>query len=381
MLSLSWLFLLLAFAGHVALFVLPINLLYGTRFRGLGVTLVRWISKTAIVAGPSLFVWRWQGELLEPITDWQVSPALGAYLLLAAVMGLAVSMQTVRRLLRQSPLQEIANHTQLLDVARMLGRKPYGHGSGWWLARFPGNQIFQVDFIEKTFRLPQLPAAWDGLSILHVSDLHLCGIPDRIFYETVLDRCVATPTDLVAVTGDILDSPDHYDWIAPVLSRLRWNVAAFAVLGNHDAWLDVPRIKLEVERAGIQMIGGRWQQRDVRGEPLVVMGNEVPWIGTAPNLGDCPEGVFRLCLSHSPDTLPWAKVNRIDLMLAGHNHGGQVRLPLIGPVLVPSRYSRRYDCGTFFEAPTLLYVSSGLGGTYPLRWNCRPEVTRIVLRK
>jgi predicted MPP superfamily phosphohydrolase len=79
--------------------------------------------------------------------------------------------------------------------------------------------------------------------------------------------------------------------------------------------------------------------------------------------------------------MPWARRHQIDLMLAGHNHGGQIRLPLIGSILVPSRFSRRYDCGTFFEPPTLLHVSRGLGGQHPLRYNCRPEVTRITLRQ
>jgi predicted MPP superfamily phosphohydrolase len=67
-------------------------------------------------------------------------------------------------------------------------------------------------------------------------------------------------------------------------------------------------------------------------------------------------------------------------MLAGHNHGGQIRLPVIGSIFVPSRYSRKYDCGTFHEPPTLLHVNRGLGGQQPLRYYCRPEVTRIMLR-
>ena len=82
----------------------------------------------------------------------------------------------------------------------------------------------------------------------------------------------------------------------------------------------------------------------------------------------------------STDNLPWARRHGIDLMLAGHVHGGQVRFPLIGSVLVPSRYSRRYDMGTFFEPPTLLHVNRGLSGKEPLRFRCNPQVTRIVLR-
>ena len=67
-------------------------------------------------------------------------------------------------------------------------------------------------------------------------------------------------------------------------------------------------------------------------------------------------------------------------MLSGHNHGGQIRLPLLGSIFVPSRYGRRFDAGTFEEPPTVLHVSRGLAGQHPLRINCRPEVTRLVLR-
>ena len=67
-------------------------------------------------------------------------------------------------------------------------------------------------------------------------------------------------------------------------------------------------------------------------------------------------------------------------MLSGHNHGGQIRFPIVGSVFVPSRFSRRYDSGIFHEPPTLLHVSRGLGGEHPLRYNCRPEVTKIILK-
>jgi predicted MPP superfamily phosphohydrolase len=88
-----------------------------------------------------------------------------------------------------------------------------------------------------------------------------------------------------------------------------------------------------------------------------------------------------LCLSHTPDNFAWAKRHRVDLMLAGHVHGGQIRLPWTGSIFVPSRYSRRYDHGTFHEGPTVMHVSRGLAGEVPLRYNCRPEVTLIVLQR
>jgi len=70
----------------------------------------------------------------------------------------------------------------------------------------------------------------------------------------------------------------------------------------------------------------------------------------------------------------------IDLMLSGHVHGGQIRFPVIGSVLVPSIYGRRYDCGLFHEAPTVLHVSRGLSGDQPLRFGCKPEATLLTLR-
>jgi predicted MPP superfamily phosphohydrolase len=114
---------------------------------------------------------------------------------------------------------------------------------------------------------------------------------------------------------------------------------------------------------------------------MAVIGHEGPWFLPPPDLTSCPGGVFRLCLSHTPDNMPWVQRHGIDLVLAGHVHGGQIRFPWIGATFVPSRYSRRYDCGTFFEAPTVMHVSRGLAGQHPYRLLCRPEVTRIVLKK
>jgi hypothetical protein len=335
-----------------------------------------------MVAGPVLFVVFWGWRLDSPARWLELPFPLLLYLIPMWFLGFVViPIQTVRRWLRHPPLQQISNHSHCVDFTQALGHRPYGQGKKAMMARLPFNQIFQVEFAERTYRLPNLPAAWDGLTLLHLTDLHLCGTPDLSFYEHVMDKCAAESVDLLLITGDVLDSDQHYHWIAPVLRRLRWREGAYAVLGNHDSWLDVPRIHQEMNHAGVEMLGGRWTQRIVRGERLLLFGNELPWIPPLPDLSACPAEGFRLCLSHSPDQLLWARRRRTDLMLAGHNHGGQIRFPLLGPMLVPSRYSRRYDCGAFYESPTLLHVGRGLGGTYPLRYNCLPEVTRLVLRK
>jgi uncharacterized protein len=85
-------------------------------------------------------------------------------------------------------------------------------------------------------------------------------------------------------------------------------------------------------------------------------------------------------LAHTPDRLRWAREHEIDLVIAGHTHGGQIRAPLLGPIVAPSHHGVRYASGTFFESPTLMHVSRGVSGLTPLRWNCSPEITRLVLK-
>jgi predicted MPP superfamily phosphohydrolase len=374
-----------ACAGHATVLMFAANWWSGWPLRRKLLSRTRRVLFLAVLLAPVLF---WPaflfhlfpvGGLPAAAGDWR--QALFAYGVFCCVVGFGVlPVVTVTRWLWRPPSALVSNHTHTRDLAAELGYKPIGRGKHRHLARLPFNEVFRVDFTERTLRLPRLPAACDGLTILHVSDLHLCGTPDKDFYERVMDHCRPWDPDLVAVTGDVVDSDRHHQWIVPVLGRLRWKVAGFAILGNHDYWRDPLLVRRRLRRVGLRVLGNAWERIEVRGEPLVVVGHEGPWFRPAPDLANCPAGVFRLCLSHTPDNIRWARRNAIDLMLSGHNHGGQIRFPVLGSVFVPSRYSRRYDRGTFHEPPTVLHVSRGLAGQHPLRYNCRPEVTKIVLR-
>jgi predicted MPP superfamily phosphohydrolase len=320
--------------------------------------------------------------LFAASSDVSWRPVVASYVVLCwAAAGLLLPAVTTYRLLRAQPAAVADCRTELFDTVKHLGYAAVGEGSDRFLAALPGNEILQVEIEEATLRLPRLPTALDGLTVLHLSDLHLRAVPERAFFRAVMDRCAALEPDLVAITGDIADSIHHQKWIVPVLGRLRWRVAALAILGNHDYWYDPPFIRRRLTRLGIQYLGCSWKQLDVRGQPLVVIGNEEPWGGRSPDLSGCPEDAFRLCLSHTPDNIAWARRSGVDLMLTGHVHGGQVRLPLIGSILVPSRYGRRYDGGWFQEGPTLMHVSRGLSGEHPLRYGCKPEISLLTLRK
>ncbi len=133
---------------------------------------------------------------------------------------------------------------------------------------------------------------------------------------------------------------------------------------------------------GLIHVGGTWREAVVRDTPIVIAGNELPWFGPAPRPSSLPprdaDGLpLRVLLAHAPDQFAWAARHDFDLMLAGHNHGGQIRLPLLGPILAPSLSGVRYASGTFRRDKTVLHVSRGTGGLTPFRWNCTPEIALL----
>jgi uncharacterized protein len=380
-----WLIFVGATVGHGYLFIISLNIFYAWPLPHGLLKYTRKIDLLIVCCGPFLFAAALDPfgsqELIYLRGDWRIY--LSVYTCFCWHVGVFVAPVCELFYLLRRPAPQLVNETaETVDVAKELGYAPTGHGKDAKACGLPFNQCFQVEFTEKTLVLPRMPDAWDGLSILHLTDLHLCGTPDRAFFHNVMERCMtAGVPDLVVLTGDVVDSEWHHRWIVPVLGKLRWNIGAFAILGNHDSWQDVTLIRRRLRRVGMTVLGNSWQQLDVHGEPMIVIGHEGPWFTPIPDLTNCPDKIFRLCLSHTPDNIAWARAHHIDLVLAGHVHGGQIRLPVLGSVFVPSRYSRKYDCGTFYEAPTVMHVGRGLSGQHPLRFFCKPEVTRVILRK
>ncbi len=380
-----WFLWLGACIGHGFLMTTGLNVLYAWPLPHGVLKVTRKIDLLVILLGPVLFFFALDllhgRQLLGQGGNWRIY--IAPYMAMCWIAGffLAPIAQILYWLRRQAP-QIARHHVRTVDIAQELGYKPVGRGKLRKLALLPGNQVFQVDFVEKTLALPHLPAAWDGFTILHLTDLHLCGTPDRAFYQYVADRAMEQGIpDILAITGDIVDSSWHYRWVVPVLGRLRWNIDAFAILGNHDSWRDTVLIRRRLAKVRISVLGNSWQQVKVRGQPMVVIGHEGPWFKPYPDMSACPDEAFRLLLSHTPDNIGWARQHTVNLVVTGHVHGGQIRLPGIGSLFVPSRYSRKYDCGTFYVKPSVMHVSRGLAGQHPLRFNCRPEVTRITLQR
>lgn len=247
----------------------------------------------------------------------------------------------------------------------------------------PGNEILRLCVNRRELVLPRLPDALDGWTITHLSDLHITGQMTKAFYHAVIDQANQLESDCVMVAGDVYDKDHCIDWADDVLSRLRGPHGVFYVLGNHDVRLhDVAAARRALATAAWNDLGSAVQTTQWRGRAVLLAGNESPWF-PGPAEDDVPpvDDRFRILLAHTPDQIDWACRHGFDLVLAGHNHGGQIRLPIAGPLVSPSRYGVRYAGGTFRKGETLMQVSRGVSGTNPIRWNCQPEITQLVLRR
>jgi predicted MPP superfamily phosphohydrolase len=225
-----------------------------------------------------------------------------------------------------------------------------------------------------------LPEKLSGLKIAHLSDLHMTGQLGKEFYDCVVDLTNDWEPDVVVITGDILEKDRCLPWVLPTLGRLKAPEGKFFVLGNHEMRLrDVAPLRKLLAEANFRDLGSRAERVTIRGTECILAGSELPWFGKEPPLEPRSGAALRILLSHSPDQLAWARSHGFDVMLAGHTHGGQIRLPLVGALISPSWHGFRYAGGIYHEPPTLLHVSRGLAGIHPIRWNCPPELALLTL--
>jgi predicted MPP superfamily phosphohydrolase len=221
----------------------------------------------------------------------------------------------------------------------------------------------------------------EPLRVAQLSDLHLTTALPWHYYATVVERLNAEHPDLVVLTGDFVSKLDMLpllrQWLRlPLQSRL----GTFAVLGNHDYWAGAPEaVRRSLEDAGVTMLSGRCQQVSptqaihTAAHQVVLCGTESPWGPDFTRARTTPDELV-IALSHTPDNI-YALRGRADAVFAGHTHGGQLRLPGVGALTVPSIYGRRFDQGEFTVEGTELFVSRGVGADFPpVRIYCEPEI-------
>lgn len=380
-----FLIFLICCLGHALIWVRALNWMHGIRSQAIWTDAIR-LSMHVILSGLP-FLWFLYAGFHAPEPFWESWPSplswmLVAYFWLIFFLGLLLfPLVWINYLLRRAPVSNRLLSIDVQQVGKALGRLPVGTGRRGWKAHLPGNQAFDVELVEREFKLSRLPAALEGLRILHISDLHFCGRPDRAYFERVFYLCSQRPFDLLIVTGDLVDSSKHYHWLQ-LFHLLKPALGKYAILGNHDLRFDTYRIQKGMKDQGFTMMDGVADLISIRDVPVLLAGNVAPWLLPVPDLTGFPvDETFRLAIIHAPDQFKWAVENQFDLVLAGHNHGGQIRVPGFGSIFVPSKTGRRYDGGVFQDGKTLLHVSRGLSGGHPVRYFCRPEATWLTLRR
>lgn len=244
-----------------------------------------------------------------------------------------------------------------------------------------------VEVVSISVRLPRLDAAFDGYRLVHLSDLHMDEWMTRERLGEIAAQAAELQPDLVAITGDFVTGwPPRWreEHLEDVLRGLARRVPVAAVLGNHDHWTDASRIRRILGRAGVTDVSNRvWTLR--RGAAHVhIAGVDDYWVGRARLdrvLAQLPPGGAAVLLVHEPDFADEAAATgRFGLQLSGHTHGGQVRVPGVGPLILPP-YGRRYPAGAYRVRGMALYTNRGVGMIPPrVRFNCRPEMTLLTLR-
>lgn len=229
-----------------------------------------------------------------------------------------------------------------------------------------------------------LPRGLEGYRILHLSDLHIDGMDGLA--EVLAGLLPSLPVDLCVLTGDyryqVYGPCDAvYPRMRRVVQAVRSRHGVVGILGNHDC----AEIAVELERAGVRMLINEAVGIGSPDSRLWVIGVDDPYYYDCAELSDAlaevPEGAFRLLLAHTPDMYDEAAGAGIDLYLTGHTHAGQIRLPLLGPLVVHSACPRPYTSGHWIHSGMRGYTSSGVGcSLLPVRFGCRPEIAVIELR-
>lgn len=247
------------------------------------------------------------------------------------------------------------------------------------MARVPGNQTARLHIEKRTLALAQLPTDLVGLKLIHISDIHMAGRLSRSYYESLVDVINQQEPDVIAVTGDIVEKTLCWPWLETTLAPMHARLGRYFILGNHDLFIDEQETIRRMQGLDWIYVGDQWEQTTWNDIPVSIGGNELHWKGPPAEPPPKAANEFRLALSHTPDQFRWCVDVQANLALAGHTHGGQFCLPVLGPILSPSLYGTRYCCGVFRREDTVLHVTRGFSGKTPLRLNCPPEVAVLSL--
>ena len=256
----------------------------------------------------------------------------------------------------------------------------------WGFLVEPGRLVIR----QQTIQIDNWPQPLDGLRIAVLSDIHVDNwfITEKKL-RTIVERTNQLQPDLIVILGDYMSGDG---WVkqrvepevfGPVLKDLRAPLGVYSVLGNHDWWYSGMKVRRGLEQNGIKVLENESAKVDARGTSLWLVGLADLWTRPqriADTVAAVPEGQALIVLTHNPDIFPNVP-QRVQLVLAGHTHGGQVRFPIIGPVIESSEYGDRWVSGHVFEDNHHLFVTTGIGTSImPVRFGVTPEIVLLTIK-
>lgn len=231
-----------------------------------------------------------------------------------------------------------------------------------------------------TVRESNLPLSFDGFKIAQVSDLH-----NSPLWEQTIELLREAEPNMIMITGDLVDSrnPD-IDTAIAFIQEAAQIADCFYITGNHEARLpeeDYNRLISVMDQYGVSVLDNREVKAHRGGQYISLVGHS--W-GSTENIGDLStfDG-YTILLTHQPEGFVDYVSGGYDLVLTGHVHGGQIRLPLIGGLYAPGQgLFPKYDSGMYTRGDTDMYVSRGIGNSsFPIRFNNQPEVVLFILER
>ena len=235
------------------------------------------------------------------------------------------------------------------------------------------------------FCFDTLPEAFDGFTILHLSDIHIDALPDLA--DILRERLCALEADLCVLTGDFrFGTEGPWRQVYPPMERVLAGIQArqgiFGVLGNHDCFDMVA----EFNRMGLRILLNESLTLQRDNQQLCLAGVDDPhYFGCADvalALADAPSDAFKVLLVHTPELYAEAAQAGADLYLCGHTHGGQICLPGIGPIETHAACPRRYARGHWRHGRLQGYTNVGCSASgVPVRFFCPPEIGLITLHR
>ncbi len=256
-----------------------------------------------------------------------------------------------------------------------------------------GNTALMVNTV--TVTAGRIPAAFSGFRIVQVSDLHNAEFGES--NVRLLELLSESRPDIIVITGDLVDSGHTDIDIAISFVEEAARIApVYYVTGNHEARLSqYDRLRNGLEAADVSMLEDRAVELERDGEKITLVGLSDPDFTVRSDIfGEVPamvstklesladtESSYTILLSHRPELFESYASSGIDLVLSGHAHGGQFRLPFIGGLVAPNQgLFPKYDAGLYTESSTQMVVSRGIGNSIiPVRFNNRPEIVVVEL--